>query len=165
MRDFFNRDCMEGMAEYPDKFFDLAIVDPPYGIDISRQSLGDGGGLYRQQKYKRGNWDKEQPRKDYFIELERVSVNQIIWGGNYFSVTPTPCWLVWDKNNGGSDFADCELAWSSFKSPVRKFRYTWSGFIQRKMGLNKEKKSIPPKSQLPYTAGFYKTTPTTATRF
>ena len=75
--------------------------------------------------------------------MTRVSKNQIIWGGNYFNLPPTPCFLFWDKNNGGSDFADGELAWTSFKSPVRKFKYTWSGFIQGKMGSNKENRIHP----------------------
>lgn len=132
------------MAGTPDKYYDLAVVDPPYGINITRQGLGEGGGLYRQpKKYKRGDWDGSVPSEEYFSELQRVSKNQIIWGGNYFDLPPTPCYLFWDKNNGGSDFADGELAWCSFTSPVRKFKYTWSGFIQQKMGDAKEERLHP----------------------
>lgn len=139
-----NEDNMELMARYEDKHFDLAIVDPPYGISIGKQSLGEGGGLYRKpKKYKRGDWDNEVPKNDYWEELFRVSKNQIIWGGNYFDLAPTPCFLFWDKNNGGSDFADGELAWTSFKSPVRKYKYTWSGFVQQRMGAKKEARIHP----------------------
>lgn len=138
-----NVDNMELMADKPDKFWDLAIVDPPYGIDITKQGLGQGGGLYRKpKKYKRGEWDSAVPKKEYFDELKRVSTNQIIWGGNYFNLGPTPCFLFWDKNNGGSDFADGELAWTSFTSPVRKFKFTWSGFIQDDM-KNKQQRIHP----------------------
>ena len=133
-------DCMDLMRSKPDGFYDLAIVDPPYGISITKQGLGKGGGLYRQKEksYKLGSWDQNTPDSEYFNELFRVSKNQIIWGGNYFDLPPTPCFILWDKNNGGSDFADGELAWTSFKSPVRIFRFTWSGFIQGNMGSKKE---------------------------
>jgi len=141
MINIYNQDCFEAMKEMSDNQFDLAIVDPPYGINITKQSLGEGGGLYRKpKKYKRGNWDVNTPNKDYWSQLFRVSKNQIVWGGNYFDLPPTPCYLFWDKNNGGSDFADGELAWTSFKSPVRKFKYTWSGFIQdKKTGVREER--------------------------
>lgn len=138
-----NEDNMIGMARYPDKFFDLAVVDPPYGINASNMSMGEGVGVYRKPKtYKRGDWDRNSPDIKYFEELKRVSKNQIIWGANHFiSKIPydSPCWLFWDKNNGGSDFADGEMAWTSFDSPARKFKYTWSGFIQGNMKTREEK--------------------------
>lgn len=144
MIELLNIDCMEYMATCKDKQFDLAIVDPPYGINITKQRLGQGGGLYRKpKKYKRGTWDSSAPNSLYFSELKRISKNQIIWGGNYFNLSPTPCFIFWDKNNGESDFADGELAWTSFTSPVRKFKYTWSGFIQQKMGNDKEDRIHP----------------------
>lgn len=138
-----NEDCMLMMARYPDKFFDLAIVDVPYGINASNMSLGEGGGLYRAPKtYKRGDWDRNSPSPEYWQELLRVTKNRIVWGANHFiSDIPfdSPCWIVWDKNNGGSDFADCELAYTSFESPVRLFKYTWSGFIQGNMKSKEDK--------------------------
>ena len=140
----YNTDCLEYMKTVHDKFFELSIVDPPYGIGITKQSLGEGGGLYRKPKaYKRGEWDSLIPNSLYFDELYRISKNQIIWGGNYFNLRPTPCYIFWDKNNGGNDFADGELAWTSFDTPVRKFKYTWFGFIQGKMGNQKENRIHP----------------------
>lgn len=129
-----HQDCMEYMAGLPDGAFDLAIVDPPYGINACKQSLGEGGGLYRGPKtYKRGDWDSVAPEGQYFSELFRVARNVIAWGANHYidrMPIPSPCWIVWDKNNGETDFADCELAWTSFKSPVRKYTETWSGFCR-----------------------------------
>lgn len=129
------KDCMEGMKEFPDKYFDLAIVDPPYGI-------GEHGGKNRNgiqsrikgikpKIYQNKGWDDKTPEQSYWDCLFRVSKNQIVWGGNYFinNLYPTPCFIVWDKkSNDGSDFADCELAWTSFPTAVRKFKYDWIGF-------------------------------------
>lgn len=145
----FLGDCVPKLKEFPDGFFDLAAVDVPYGIDASNMKLGEGGGEYRAPKtYHRGDWDKEPPGPEYFRELFRVSKRQIIWGANHFisrlPVNPdTPCWIVWDKNNGETSFADCELAWTSFDCPVRKIKFTWSGFIQGRMGDDKEDKIHP----------------------
>ena len=124
----YNCDCMELMKQYPDNHFDLAIVDPPYGIGIvqefektvkSKSSMMKGSnGIVG------GHWDDAIPKKDYFDELMRISKNQIIWGGNYFLdfLTNTRCFLIWDKMNGTNPMADAELAWSSFDSSVRMFR-------------------------------------------
>lgn len=145
----YNEDCLKGLAEFPDKFFDLAIVDPPYGINASRMKLGEGGGTYRQPKtYKRGDWDQQPPEPEFFTELRRVSRDQIIWGANHFisRIGPepdSPCWVFWDKNNGETSFADGELAWTSFDRPVRKIKFTWSGYIQGRMGDEKEDRIHP----------------------
>ena len=112
-------DCMDLMRGYPDKHFELAIVDPPYGI-------GEDGGKFRGRKGEghrvlpKKGWDKKPPSPEYFDELRRVSSNQIIWGGNYFQLPPSRCWLFWDKLMGG-DFADGELAWTSLDQVVKKF--------------------------------------------
>lgn len=137
----YNLDCLSAMKEIPNKFFDLAIIDPPYGIgeDGSKNHTRGGGGksLAKGQDFPafEGN-DKEPPTKEYFDELFRVSKNQIIFGANHF-ISRIPydshCWLVWDKMNGNTDFADCELAWTSFNSAVRKFSYLWNGMIQQNM--------------------------------
>lgn len=120
-------DCMEFMAKYPDNYFDLAVVDPPYGIGESGSTNKSRGLLAKSKDYKpfAGN-DIEPPTEKYFAELIRVSKNQIVWGANHFiSRMPfnSSCWIVWDKDNGETDFADCELAWASFKTSVRRFKF------------------------------------------
>lgn len=130
MIELLHTDCIEYMASLPDKAFDLAIVDPPYGIGEANEKRM----LSRspsQKKYKGGDWDKEAPPKEYFKELKRVSKNQIVWGANHFIENipnaNSSCWVFWDKDGFG-DFADGELAYCSFKTAVRKFKYTWNGF-------------------------------------
>jgi site-specific DNA-methyltransferase (adenine-specific) len=140
-----NMDCIEYMSQFPDKYFELAIVDPPYGIDVTNQSQGKGGGVAKKIQYKKTNWDKSAPNYLYFNQLMRVSKNQIIWGANHFiSEIPfnSSCWVVWDKDNGDTDFADCELAYTSFKSAVRIFKWKWSGMLQQDM-KNKENRIHP----------------------
>lgn len=133
-----NMDCMEGMKQYPDKYFDLAIVDPPYGIGANKMQLGNG-----KRKIYRGesDWDSAIPTTAYWEELFRVSKNQIIWGGNYFMSKiqrDSPCWIFWDKNNGDSLFADGEMAWTSFDSPVRLAKIHWCGSAAKhETGQNK----------------------------
>ena len=127
---------MELMARYEDNYFDLAIVDPPYGINADKKRGDTGKNSHIKQKdYHFGNWDNDIPNKEYFIELQRVSKHQIIWGGNYFLdyLKATSCFVVWDKKNGENLYADCELAWCSFKSAVRKFEWRWHGFLQQNM--------------------------------
>ena len=119
------------MARYPDNYFDLAIVDPPYGIGASKGTWGSSN-KGKVTNYGKKDWDKEIPQEEYFIEIQRVSKNQIIWGGNYFTLRPSSCWIVWDKLNS-ADFADCELAWTSFATAVRKFTYRWNGMLQQNM--------------------------------
>lgn len=111
-----NMDCMEGMKEIPDKYFELAIVDPPYGIGINKSGrLGHYGG-------KGKTWDNSTPDEDYFEELKRVSQNQIIWGGNYFSIGATRGFIIWDKRQPENvSFASCEYAWSSFDRSAKTF--------------------------------------------
>jgi len=140
-----NEDNMQLMSRYDDNHFDLAIVDPPYGIDVGNQSQGKGGGVAKKIDYTVKDWDKFAPNKEYFNELIRVSKNQVIWGANHFiDKIPfgSPCWIVWDKVNGGTDFADCELAYTSFKTAVRKISWRWSGMLQQDM-KNKEKRIHP----------------------
>jgi site-specific DNA-methyltransferase (adenine-specific) len=133
-------DCMEYMSTLPDKAFDLAIVDPPYftGPNLSGY-YGKGYssiGVQRARYYGEAKcWNV--PEKEYFIELQRVSKHQIIWGANHFAgmfYSSSPCWIVWDKDNGTSTFADAELAFSSFSGAVRIFKYRWNGMIQGEIG-------------------------------
>ena len=143
---FYNMDCMEGMKQFPDKYFDLAIVDPPYGIGENGDKNHTRGKLAKAKNYKAfsGN-DIEPPDKEYFDELFRVSKNQIIFGANHFiHLIPydSSCWIVWDKDNGDNDFADCELAWTSFDSAVRRLKYRLAGMLQENM-KNKEYRIHP----------------------
>lgn len=139
----YNEDCLEGLKRFSDNYFDLAIVDPPYGINASKGMWGSSN-KGKVTNYGKKDWDKQTPEQDYFLELRRVSKNQIVWGANHFiSRMPfdSSCWLVWDKQNTG-DFADCELAWCSFNTAVRKFVYRWNGMLQQNM-KNKEKRIHP----------------------
>ena len=114
-------DCMEGLKQFPDKFFDLAIVDPPYGISINHnmgRRKGDSS-----SKYKKVTWDNKPPNEDYFAELFRVSKNQIIWGANYYSMPPTKCFIVWRKPQISEkvSFSMLEYAWTSFNSTSKEW--------------------------------------------
>lgn len=111
---------MELMKRYPDKYFELAVVDPPYGIDIN-MNIGRRAGMGKKHKVKK--WDNCSPSDDYFIELKRVSKNQIIWGGNYFYLGYTRGFIIWDKQIPEDlSFSMCEFAWSSFDLVSKIFR-------------------------------------------
>jgi site-specific DNA-methyltransferase (adenine-specific) len=139
-------DCMDLMSRYPDKYFELAIVDPPYGIgEDGRKTKSRCAGYVKQKNgtklpmrardYKSAGWDKKPPTQEYFNELFRVSKNQIIWGENHmdFHQKKTSSGrIVWDKVNGESDFSDCEIAWTNCIKSTRQIEYMWSGFIQGK---------------------------------
>ena len=143
---FYNMDCMEGMKQFPDKFFDLAIVDPPYGINADSFGMGDGlqgrGRSVARELKKQGrlnagagklknrllnqsdcSWDNSPPPQEYFDELCRVSHNQIVWGGNYFHLPPTRGIVVWDKVQPWENFSQVEIAWTSFDRPAALYRY------------------------------------------
>ena len=123
----YNMDCIQGMKEYPDNYFQLAIVDPPYGINASEMTMGSG----KNKKYSKGKkWDNSVPDESYWTELFRVSQNQIIWGGNYFDLPQVRGWIFWDKGiNGDCSFADGELAWTSFDKVLRKANIRYKGFL------------------------------------
>lgn len=149
---FYNMDCMEGMKQFPDKYFDLAIVDPPYGIGIMTMTytkndrrLYGSSAAQRRDYRKQADWDTK-PDQTYFDELFRVSKHQIIWGGNYFSdmLQPSKSFVVWDKRCNDAmrnDFADCEYAWTDL-GVARMFRFVWNGMIQGNM-KNKEDRFHP----------------------
>ena len=127
LKGFYNMDCMEGMKQIPDKYFELAIVDPPYGIKIN-MNMGRRKGKRKEHAEKK--WDDGIPPQEYFDELFRVSQNQIIWGGNYFPLPLTKAWIFWDKEvPKGVSFADGELAWTSFDKTLIKARIPYSGFV------------------------------------
>lgn len=122
-----NENNLDLMKRYSDKYFDLAIVDPPYGIGISKNPI--------RQMHKKKNWDNEIPSKQYFDELFRVGKNQIIWGGNYFDLPPSQGFYIWDKKQPENfSLAMCEYAWSSIQKPAK----IWS------LSVMKEQNKIHP---------------------
>ena len=130
-------DCMAGMADIPDNYFELAIVDPPYGIGRDKGFEGFGGfgkPIARTQYH--GEWDDAPPDQKYFDELLRVSKNAIVWGGNFFT-DKLPCsghWIFWDKQNTMPTFGDGELAWTAFykRQSVKRFVYQWNGLLSKR---------------------------------
>ena len=143
----FNMDCLEAMREMPDKAFDLAVVDPIYGGVTQggyMKNLDSTTKLAKPIQYNLALWNQPKTGKEYFSELFRVSKNSIVWGGNYFVEEinrNSQCWIVWDKQNTGG-FADFEMAWTSFDSASRIFRFTWNGMLQEDM-KNKEVRIHP----------------------
>jgi len=137
-----NEDNIELMSRYEDNYFDLAIVDPPYGINEGNKNRGMGT-CAMAGNYDIKDWDKEIPSAEYFKELKRVSKNQIIWGANYMTeyLSPSMGWIFWDKDSSG-DFSDGELAFTSFKKGLRKVKITWMGMRQYDM-KNKEVRIHP----------------------
>ena len=134
-----NEDCMDLMARYPDKHFELAIVDPPYGIG-DYQSVGDPDvyDLRARKKYGPVHWNNNIPDDEYFLELLRVSREQIIWGANYYNrFIGKRGAIVWDKKNDESRFSDCDIASCSMQKKITVFRYRWFGMLQEDM-RNKE---------------------------
>ena len=127
-------DCLEVMADFPDDSIDLIVTDPPYGIGEAAGKNKSRDKLARAKDYGNKKWDNFRPELDYFRQMQRISKNQIIFGGNYFAdiLPASSCWIVWDKDNSG-DFADCELAWTSFRSAVRKIKWRWNGMLQENM--------------------------------
>jgi site-specific DNA-methyltransferase (adenine-specific) len=118
----YNEDCVEGLKRFSDNHFDLAIVDPPYGIDWMQQ-IQNPNTKANWKQYENKEWDKQTPTDEYWEQLFRVSKNQIVWGGNYMTdkLYPSSCWLIWDKMQEFSG-AVFEMAWTSFKSPAKAFR-------------------------------------------
>ena len=138
--DLHNVDCLEFMKKCEDNQFDLAIVDPPYGIGYDIACAKNNGKKFggntkaKRNTYHSSGWDNQIPDAVYFSELKRVSKNQIIWGWNYFvaHLNDCPSYIVWNKKTNGN-FADCESAWCSKRGPARVFEYLWNGMLQQNM--------------------------------
>lgn len=136
-----NIDCMQLLKDTPDKYYQLAIVDPPYGIGLIKDEQTGNWGLRKNNNGlyagRNPDWDFSKPSKEYISELFRVSRNQILFGANHYidvvSIN-SPCWLVWDKQNGDSYFADCELAWTSFKTATKKINLKYFGANSHRFG-------------------------------
>lgn len=146
---YINCDCMDALKGMPDKCVDVAICDPPYGINAPSMAMGTNKSRTKNgypaestaSRLKRSGqvkeWDSKPPTEEYFKELFRVSKNQIIWGGNYFNLPPTKCFVVWDKVQPWDAFSQAEIAWTSYNLPAKLFRYSNTG------GANTEKKIHP----------------------
>jgi site-specific DNA-methyltransferase (adenine-specific) len=138
LSEVYLEDCVKALKRYADNHFDLAIVDPPYGINFDGNTTVKGKGgkantFSNKQHHDKKGWDTDRPTDEYFAELQRVSKNQIIWGGNYFAdlLPAKKGWIFWDKkitNGNNTNFSDGELAWTSFDCILRRFTYDWIGF-------------------------------------
>jgi DNA modification methylase len=124
-------DCLELMKALPDGCVDAVITDPPYGIGESNEKNLSRGKKATPKDYGHYEWDNEPASPEAISELRRVSRLQVVFGGNYFELPPSSCWLVWDKQNGANDFADCELAWTNLDKAVRRIYWMWNGMIRR----------------------------------
>ena len=144
-----NDDCINILKQLPDKCIDVVLTDPPYGIGESKRNNISRSNLAKAKDYGNKDWDITIPDKVIFDEMFRVSKNQIIFGGNYFVkyLDNSPCWIVWNKDNGNNDFADCELAWTNFKTAVRKYDWRWQGMLQQNM-KNKDIRIHPTQKPL-----------------
>jgi len=139
LSEVYLEDCVTALKRYADNHFDLAIVDPPYGIgfgEFNRTNKSSNGERYKANKYKNSNWDDDIPSDEYFAELMRVSKNQIVWGGNYFPyLWQNGCkgFIYWHKGNPVPNFADGELAWTSFNKVAKQFDFRYYGNLQGKI--------------------------------
>jgi DNA modification methylase len=129
-------DCLELMKQLPDGCVDAVATDPPYGIRADATMAKQGGQQYGsaaapKRHYELTNWDVEPCSPEQIAEMRRVSQHQAIFGGNYFDLPPTSCWLVWDKENGDNNFADCELAWTNLPKAVRRVSWMWNGMLRK----------------------------------
>ncbi len=122
-------DCMDILPTLPK--VDAVITDPPYGINENHKKVASRGKLAAPKDYGEFDWDKEPPSIEVIDAIRAKAKWQALFGGNYFSLPPTSCWLVWDKLNGDNDFADCELAWTNWPKAVRRIQWRWNGMIRQ----------------------------------
>ena len=131
---------------------DLVLTDPPYGIGADRNTRANqqhGAALAPSKDYGDGDWDAHPPSDVLMSSIVTIGRFSIVWGGNYFTLPPSPAWLVWDKDNGNNGYADCELAWTNLPQAIRRIRYRWMGMLQERMGDEKEKRVHPTQKPLP----------------
>lgn len=139
----YHGDCLEIMPLLADKSVDLVLTDPPYGIGEAAGKNKSRSCIAISRDYGNDSWDDKPMTMQQQNECIRLSKNQIFFGGNFFDLPPSSCWIVWDKDNGETDFADCELAWTSFETTVRKFKWRWQGMLQERMGKDKDERVHP----------------------
>ena len=143
----YNADCKQVLPFLGR--FDLLLTDPPYGIDAdNRRRILSRGKLATPRDYGESDWDKTPPPSWLLSMAQEIADASILWGGNYYGLPASSCWLVWDKENGTNDFADCELAWTNMPRAVRKFRWRWNGMLQEHAGDKKDTRVHPTQKPL-----------------
>ena len=142
----YNADCKKVLPFLPE--FDLLLTDPPYGIGIAKRGTIGSSNAGKVKDYEKSDWDNVTPPAWLLDSATKLAGTSILWGGNYYErLTPSSCWLVWDKDNTG-DFADCELAWTNMARAVRKFKWRWNGMLQEHGGDKKEHRVHPTQKPL-----------------
>jgi DNA modification methylase len=144
--EIWHGDCLEIMPTLGE--FDCTLTDPPYGIGEAAGKNKSRSCMAVSVDYGDAKWDDKPATEEAVAAIIEASTNAIIFGGNYFALPPSSCWLVWDKDNGKNDFADCELAWTNLKKAVRMFKWRWQGMLQETMGTRKEDRVHPTQKPL-----------------
>jgi DNA modification methylase len=142
----YNADCRK-VLPFLDRF-DLLLTDPPYGIGAARKDNSSRSCLAVSKDYGIAGWDDAPPPRWFLEASQEAAETSILWGGNYYGLPAASCWLVWDKDNGANDFADCELAWTNMDRAVRKFKWRWQGMLQENGGAKKEQRFHPTQKPL-----------------
>ena len=155
--DLYLGDCLEVMPGLGR--FDACVTDPPYGIGVDRSMASNSGNKYGRTAaakghYKARGWDDEPIGDAHINAIMSASSVQIIFGGNYFHLPPSRCWIVWDKENGGNEFADCELAWTNLDKPVRIFRWMWNGMLRKGQEIRHGHPTQKPVALMRWCLGF-----------
>jgi len=141
-------DCVEIMEGFGPKEFDAVVTDPPYGLGEAAGKNKSRVQLSAAKDYGNSDWDNQPVNQEVVDQILSLSDLQVIFGGNYYSLPPSSCWFVWDKDNNSNDFADCELVWTNLKMAVRKIKYRWNGMLQEDM-RNKENRVHPTQKPVP----------------
>lgn len=141
-------DCRKVLPFLDAGFVDLVVTDPPYGIGEARKPNASRSKIAQSKDYGKATWDDAPPPPWLVQMILGYGRHHIVFGGNYFGLPPSSCWLVWDKDNGENDFADCELAWTDLPKAVRKIKWTWHGMRQENMGESKEPRWHPTQKPL-----------------
>lgn len=142
----YHGDCREVLPLLPP--VDLVLTDPPYGIGEAAKNNKSRGVIAQAKDYGKADWDNEPPPEWVIGLMREKGKRQVFFGGNYYALPPATCWLVWDKDNGENDFADCELAWTNLPKAVRRLRWRWQGMLQQDMA-NKEEREHPTQKPVP----------------
>ena len=151
----YNADCRQVLPFLAR--VDVLLTDPPYGMDVAKRGTfgavnvpfgGKGDKFVKSKNYEASDWDKEPPPRWFLDAAQEAAQVAILWGGNYYGLPASSCWLVWDKDNGENTYADCELAWTNMTRAVRKFKWKWHGMLQEQMGDKKENRVHPTQKPL-----------------